>query len=311
MRRGFDVIEPFLEMMSAERGASRNTLDAYRRDITQFSDFLDSRKAAFETCEARDIESYLSDLHKRGIAARSVARKISAIRQLFHFLYSEKIRNDDPTTTLDTPKQPKSLPKMLLAEDVLKLIEAARKNASAEALRLIAMLELLYASGMRVSELVNMKASAVAGIRASGKAGAQFISVLGKGRKERLVPIHAKAAAALLDYLGVRSNFLKEGESSPWLFPAYRKGKPISRQFFATQLKDLAISAGIDPEKVSPHVLRHSFASHLLEGGADLRVIQELLGHADISTTQIYTHVQQEKLKKLVEENHPLAKKQK
>ena len=310
MLSGFDVIEPFLEMMSAERGASRNTLDAYRRDVTQFSEHLSSRNTTFGTCDALDIESYLAALHQRGIAARSVARKISAIKQLFHFLYSERIRADDPTTTLDAPKQPKSLPKMLRTEDVVKLIEGARSSVTAESIRLIAMLELLYASGMRVSELVNMKLSATSAINTKGK-GVQFISVIGKGRKERLVPIHYKAAKALTQYLDIRRNFLKEAESSPWLFPAYRKGKPISRQFFAMQLKDLAIKVDIDPEKVSPHVLRHSFASHLLEGGADLRVIQELLGHADISTTQIYTHVQQDKLRKLVEDNHPLSKNKK
>ncbi len=295
-------------MMSVERGASRNTLDAYRRDVAQFSEHLSSHNTTFGTCDALDVESYLALLHQRGIAARSVARKISAIKQLFHFLYSERIRADDPTTTLDAPKQPKSLPKMLCSEDVVKLIEGARSSVTAESIRLIAMLELLYASGMRVSELVNMKLSATSAINAKGK-GVQFISVMGKGRKERLVPIHYKAVKALTQYLDIRRNFLNEAESSPWLFPAYRKGKPISRQFFAMQLKDLAIKVAIDPEKVSPHVLRHSFASHLLEGGADLRVIQELLGHADISTTQIYTHVQQEKLKKLVEENHPMAKK--
>lgn len=303
------IIEAFLEMMSAERGASRNTLEAYRRDTTQFSDHLSAKRKGLEDCTAADIESYMADLGRSGIAPRSAARKLSAVKQLFHFLYSEKIRADDPSTTLDTPKQPKSLPKMLGAEDVVKLIETAKNTVTAESLRLIAMLEVLYASGVRVSELVNMKLSAVTAIQAIKKSDAQFISVTGKGRKERLVPIHAKAAEALRDYLKVRQNFLGEGESSPWLFPAYRKGKPISRQFFALQLKNLAIEAGLDPEKVSPHVLRHSFASHLLDGGADLRVIQELLGHSDISTTQIYTHVQQEKLRKLVEDAHPLATK--
>lgn len=307
MRNDFHVLEQFCEMMAAERGASRNTLEAYRRDATQFAEFLERKKSSLARAASKDIEAYLGYLRKQGIAARSAARKLSCIKQLFHFLYSERTRSDDPCATIAGPKQPKSLPLVLSASDVAAMLKCARENHSAESIRLQAMLEILYASGMRVSELVNLKTSTVRSIRPDAS-DAQFLTIMGKGNKERLVPLHKSAVKSLARYLDVRKHLLKDGQESPWLFPAYRQGKPISRQFFALQLKALAIKSGIDPEKVSPHVLRHSFASHLLEGGADLRVIQELLGHADIATTQIYTHVQQEKLRKLVEEKHPLAK---
>jgi integrase/recombinase XerD len=303
-----NLIESFLEMMAAERGASRNTLDAYRRDVMQWTAFLASKKHSAISAQAQEVEAYLKQLNAKGVATTSAARKLSCIKQFYHFLFSEKIRNDDPTITVEGPKQPKHLPTVLRQDDVVRMINTTSEEETPEAIRMRAMLEMLYASGMRVSELVNLKLMAIRSLKLDSEE-VSFLSVRGKGNKERLVPLHVGAVKAVLAYLNVRGYFLKEKEESPWLFPAYRRGKPISRQFFAQQLKELAIRAGVDPQRVSPHVLRHSFASHLLSGGADLRVIQELLGHSDISTTQIYTHVQQERLQKLVQEKHPLSRK--
>jgi len=300
------LIESFLENMAAERGAAQNTLAAYRRDLEQFAASFQRRKKDFLSVDTALIETALKQLSASGQSARSVARKLSAIRQFYRFLYSEKIRVDDPTTSLEAPSLPRSLPKTLQREDIEALIVAAKAKSD---VRLVALLEMLYASGLRVSELVTLKLSQMMPVsdkRMRGRAG--FITVRGKGSKERMVPLHAGAIEALQDYLVFRKEKLGDKES-PWLFPSSGKEGYLTRQRFGQLLKVLAIEANIDPEKVSPHALRHSFASHLLGGGADLRVIQELLGHADISTTQIYTHVQGERLAKLVEQHHPLAKK--
>jgi integrase/recombinase XerD len=289
------LIESFLEMMTAERGAARNTILSYTRDLEEAAAFLKRRKATFETAGRDALEAYAASLGKAGLSPRTVARRLSSLRQFFHFLYTENIRADNPATLLDSPRQPGRLPKSLTADNVTALIAAARAGGD---VRLIAMLELLYASGLRVSELVTLPA------RALERKGAQsfaFLTVRGKGGKERMVPLHDAAVDALMGYMAVRPE-------SKWLFPSRGKEGHITRQRFGQMLKDLAIEAGLDPENISPHTLRHSFASHLLAGGADLRVIQELLGHADISTTQIYTHVEQERLTKLVTRHHPLAK---
>ena len=307
MATGFDL-ENFLEMLAAERGAAENTLAGYRRDLEDFSDFLGRKKLADAASE--DVSAYLGSLNRRGFAETSQARRLSALKQFFKFLYSEGSRDDDPTRTLAAPKKRASLPKVLSMEDVDRLIETARsattrthKSGAARlrAQRLYTLIEVLYATGLRVSELVALPVFAA--LR-----DARLIEIRGKGGKERLVPLSPPAQAAMKEYVALRS---AEGayENSPWLFPSHGGSGHLTRQHFGRDLKELAGAAGLDTGKVSPHVLRHAFASHLLQNGADLRVVQQLLGHADISTTQIYTHVLDERLRELVESAHPLARK--
>jgi integrase/recombinase XerD len=302
-------IDQFMEMMAAERGASANTLAAYRRDLADFLVFLQKSGHTLLGVGRGEIEAFLATLGKAGMSPQTAARKLSALRQLFHFLYSEKLRADNPASTLENPRRAKRLPDTLSVDDVSRLLEAARADDSPKGLRLLAMLELVYGAGLRVSELVTLKFSALQIKEGSKAVEVDFLLVRGKGNKERLVPLHGKAREAVGRYLAVRQVFLRDNQPSPWLFPYHRAEGYVTRQQFGVMLKELSLKAGLDPESLSPHTLRHSFASHLLEGGADLRVIQELLGHADISTTQIYTHVAGERLKKLVQENHPLAKK--
>lgn len=308
-------IEAFLEMIAAERGAALNTLESYRRDLEDFSDFLGS--TAPQLAGQDDISAYLGDLAGRGFAPSSQARRLSALRQYFKFLYAEGMRTDDPTRTQGAPKRRQSLPKVLSEDEVDRLIEAARSAADAvqagdgedaqtaasrrlRAARLYTLLEVLYATGLRVSELVALPVKAA-------QRDARLIEIKGKGGKERLVPLSSRAQAAMKDYVALR-NAAGAFTASPWLFPSYGESGHFTRQAFARDLKALAASIGLDVQKVSPHVLRHAFASHLLQNGADLRVVQQLLGHADISTTQIYTHVLDERLQALVEAHHPLAK---
>jgi len=301
------LIEQFLEMMAAERGAAGNTLAAYQRDLEEFAGFITTKRKTLANVARPAIEQFLAQLSQSGLAASSVARKLSALRQFFQFLYAEKLRADNPAATLETPKLGRHLPNILSMEEVNALLDAARADDSPKGLRLQAMLELLYGAGLRVSELVSLPLAALC-IKAGGThIEAEFLAVRGKGNKERLAPVSGKARQALADYLAVRHVFAPGG--SPYLFPYRRAEGHITRQQFGVMLKELAIAAHLDPNRLSPHTLRHSFASHLLEGGADLRVIQELLGHADISTTQIYTHVSGERLKKLVREHHPLSRK--
>lgn len=299
--------ESFLEMLAAERGAAENTLAGYRRDLEDFGEFLSGKKPV--KANTADLAAYLSDLSDRGFAATSQARRLSALKQYFKFLYAEGLREDDPTRTLSAPKKRQSLPKVLSVEEVDRLIGAAQEatqkahKSAAERLRchrLYTLLEVLYATGLRVSELVALPVTAA-------KRDARLIEIRGKGGKERLVPLSKAAQAAMRDYVGLRA---AEGayEKSPWLFPSHGDSGHFTRQAFARDLKDLAVATGLPSAKVSPHVLRHAFASHLLQNGADLRVVQQLLGHADISTTQIYTHVLDERLRELVESAHPLAK---
>ena len=297
------LMEAFLEMLAAERGASFNTLAAYRRDLEDFREVC-GRLAVASTEEVR---RYLASLSERGLAATSQARRLSALRQFFKFLVAEGIRSDDPTATAERPKPRRHLPMVLSVGDVDKLLEAAR-SAAAEAeltplrrlaaLRMLALLELLYATGLRVSELVALPHSA-------GRAGRPLIAVKGKGGRERLVPLNVASHAALDLYREQRAALGKP--DTRWLFPADSASGHVTRQAFARDLKGVAARAGLDARKLSPHVLRHAFATHLLSGGADLRIVQTLLGHADISTTQIYTHVLDERLKELVNKHHPLA----
>ena len=296
------LIESFLEMMSAERGAAKNTIDAYERDLEDFASFLFSKKKKILTANNSAIISYLEHLGKQGLAASSVARRLSAIKQFYQFLLLDGIRDDDPTRIITAPKMARNLPKVLSVIEVDNLLKLAqseaekpqkseKKNIQAERLNLL--LELLYATGMRVSELVSLKRQAV--MRDNF-----FINIIGKGGRERIVPLNDGARDALYSWLNN-----EKVTKSVFLFPAASKSGHIERQVFARELKHLAIRAGIDGNRVSPHVLRHAFASHLLQGGANLRIVQTLLGHADISTTQIYTHVLDERLRQLVAK-HPL-----
>ena len=305
MRDSF-LAETFLEMMSAERGAAANTLEAYQRDLDDTSTYLASRATTLLAAKPDDIRAVMTDLSNRGFAASSQSRHLSTLRQFYQFLYAEGHRGDDPTAVVDSPRKERALPKVLDVERVGTMLDLAEAQAKAEpetasALkRLHAMVETLYASGLRVSELVSLPLTAAQGDR-------NFIIVKGKGNKDRLVPLSGKAKTALLAWLKVRE-LEPDFADSPFLFPAKSDSGYVARQVFARELKGLGARAGIPSKLLSPHVIRHAFASHLLQNGADLRVVQELLGHADISTTQIYTHVLTEKLQKLVEEHHPLAK---
>lgn len=305
--RGEGLIELFLDMLAAERGASHNTLDAYRRDLDDYAEFLAARQTGVATATTDDVRNYLAALAKRGMAPNSSARKLSAIRQLHRFLYAEGKRKEDPAAVLEGPRRGRPLPKILSIEEVTKLFGVAHKAAGAKdttpaerlrASRLVCLLEVLYASGLRVSELIALPASAA-------RSDSETLNVRGKGNKERLVPLGKAAHRAMRDYLKL-STELKSG-GTRWLFPSFGASGHVTRQHVARELKALATAADIDHRKMSPHVLRHAFASHLLANGADLRVVQALLGHADVSTTQIYTHVLDERLKNMVRDLHPLA----
>jgi len=296
-------IEAFLEMMSAERGASDNTLQSYRRDLEDAAEQLDG---GLVEANSADLRVYLNGIAARGFAPSSQARRLSALRQFYKFLYSEGLRPDDPTGTLDSPRKGQSLPKIMSEAEAGRLLDRAAEEARTApdgarpaALRLHALVELLYATGLRVSELVSLPTSVA--LRDE-----RFFVVRGKGSKERMVPLSEKARQATRSWLEERKRDAGQADST-WLFPADSESGYLPRQVFARDLKGLAARAGISAAKVSPHVLRHAFASHLLQNGADLRAVQQLLGHADISTTQIYTHVLEERLVRLVNEHHPLA----
>ena len=303
-------VESFLAMLSAERGAAGNTIEAYRRDLADFGQFLGRRDVALAAAAPEDVSSYFKEAAVAGLKPSSRARRLSAVRQLYKFLLAEGIASSDPTVGHAGPRKSRALPKTLNVAEVDRLIGAAAKRAEAataserrRSLRLHCLLELLYATGMRVSELVSLPRVVLAGDE-------RVLTIRGKGGRERLVPLNASARSALDRYLG-----LGEGDgftatvATKWLFPSRSAQGHVTRQRFAQDLKELAAEAGLDPDRVSPHVLRHAFASHLLDRGADLRSLQQLLGHADISTTEIYTHVLEERLKKLVQEHHPLARK--
>ncbi len=303
-------LDAFLEALAAERGAAANTIAAYRRDLADLEAFAARRKVAIERADTALLRAYLDRLAQAGLSARTAARRLSAMRQFFRFLTAERIRDDDPTGRLDAPRLGKPLPKFLSEDEVARLLAAARARDGAEGLRLTALLELLYASGLRVSELVSLPLSAL-----PRDAGA--LIVRGKGGKERMVPLNGLALEAVNAYRTARDGFLPKrshvgrSRASPWLFPSSSAAGHLTRARFAQMLKALAVEAGIEVRRVSPHVLRHSFASHLLAHGADLRSLQQMLGHADIATTQIYTHVLDQHLKALVARGHPLAMRRK
>jgi integrase/recombinase XerD len=303
------LVQGFLEMLAAERGAARNTLEAYRRDLEGFQGFLRRNGQALAEAEPEQITDYLREASEAGLAPASRARLLSALRQLYRFLTNEGVVADDPTQGIAGPKQSRALPKTLSVAEVERLLETAARRRETlsgrdrvRALRLHALLEVLYATGLRVTELVSLPRGVLQG-------DPRVMTVTGKGGRQRLVPLNAEARAALDRYLNVGADdgvapMLK----TKWLFPSKSVEGHLTRQRLAQELKELALEAHLDPERVSPHVLRHAFASHLLDRGADLRAVQQLLGHADISTTQIYTHVLEERLKKLVHDHHPLAK---
>jgi integrase/recombinase XerD len=299
-------IELFLDMIAAERGGAKNTLAAYARDLADFSAELGKAGRTIAGASTDDLRGYLGSLARRRFAASSVARRLSAIRQLYRFLYAEGHRADDPSAVIEGPKRNRALPKVLSIADVDRLLAQARADLGQadqgvpkrlRATRLACLIEVLYATGLRVSELIALPISAA-------ERNARMLTVRGKGNKERLVPLNEAAKKAMAEYLALLSSANGVRETK-WLFPSFGRTGHLTRQHFARELKALAAAAGL--RQVSPHVLRHAFASHLLHNGADLRVVQTLLGHADISTTQIYTHVLEERLKSLVRDLHPLA----
>lgn len=305
---GSSELTLFLDMLMAERGAAAHTIEAYTRDLSEFLAFLAAKGKEAENATADHLRGFLKALASKGLAPTSRARKLSAIRQFFRFLLAEGLRADDPCSAIDSPKLGRPLPKILSLAEVETLLktaadaseEAADGSARRRALRLYALLETLYATGLRVSELISLPRGVLT-------ADDRVLTVKGKGGRERLVPLNEAARNALAAHLAAVSAEEAKGRGvSPWLFPS-SGGQHLTRQRFGQELKAIALASGIEPARVSPHVLRHAFASHLLERGADLRTVQQLLGHADISTTQIYTHVIEERLRRLVEQHHPLA----
>jgi integrase/recombinase XerD len=302
------LVELFLDMLAAERGAGENTLAAYRNDLDDLSAHLRAAKRAIADATTDDLRKFIASLDERGFKASSLARRLSAVRQLYRFLYAEGKRADDPAAVLEGPKRARVLPKVLSIADVDGLLRQARVNSEnadqppaqrLRAARLLCLLEVVYATGLRVSELVALPAS-------SARRDQRMLVVRGKGGKERLVPLNSQAIRAMAEYLELRASTERDG-AKKWLFPSFGELGHLTRQHFARELKSLGQTCGIQPARLSPHVLRHAFASHLLHNGADLRVVQTLLGHADISTTQIYTHVLEERLKTLVRDLHPLT----
>ncbi len=305
-RSGERLIALYLDMLAAERGAGANTLAAYGRDLADFSTYLSAARRTVANATTEDLRAYLADLARRGMTPATVARRLSAIRQLYRFLYAERQRKDDPAAVLEGPKRARALPKILTLAEVDRLLRtataynpAATAPMQLRAARLACLVEMLYATGLRVSELVALPISAA-------RADARVIVVRGKGNKERLVPLNDAAKRATANYLALLTKSGTEAKSK-WLFPSFGETGHLTRQHLAREMKTLAVATGLRAAQVSPHVLRHAFASHLLHNGADLRVVQTLLGHSDISTTQIYTHVLEERLKSLVRDLHPLG----
>ena len=300
---GADWVDAFLEMMAVERASARNTLIAYGKDLADAGGFLAGRGRDLSTASPEEVEAYFADLGARGLSPATASRRRAAVRQFYRFVLGEGWRADDPSRRVDAPRKGRPLPKVLSRDEVDRLIAAATAKDGVQGLRLGCMVELIYASGLRVSELVGLSLAALAQDPA-------YLIVRGKGGKERLAPLNAAARTAVKAYLEVRPQLMPKGAKvSPWLFPSRGAGGRLTARRFAQMLDEAAAHAGVDPARVSPHVLRHAFATHLLEGGADLRSVQTLLGHADISTTQIYTHVAQDRLREVVETKHPLGRK--
>ena len=309
------LVDSFLDMLTTERGAAVNTRQAYWRDLADFSLYLrDKYKKEIVDATGVEIKNYLDDLgtkiHVKGqnksqIATRTVARRLSALRQFYRYLVSENIRKEDPTSAIESPKQTRTLPKTLSESEVSTLIKTAASGGGADSVRLVCLLEMLYATGLRVSELVGLPLSSIG-------EDMQFLMVAGKGGRERMVPLSEPAQKAIRGYMDIRTQFIAiddKGAQGQWLFPSRTsESGHLTRQRFAQLLKDLAEQAGLESDRVSPHILRHAFATHLLSNGADLRSVQKMLGHADIATTQIYTHIIGEKAKKTVEDKHPMSK---
>lgn len=294
-------IDSFLEMMAAEKGAAQNTIAAYGRDLNQFFETVSVRSVKDIT--KHDVTRFIQELGKRRLAPKTMARKLSALREYFKFLYSEKEVRENPTANIDTPKQEKPLPKYLTEDEIKRLIEAAKESKDIRHKRMAVMLELMYACGLRVSELVSSPENCI-------NYDKRQILVRGKGSKERIVPVAPNALNSVSEYMNYRECFLKAGRRSIWLFPSHASASGhITRDAFYKNIKDTAVLAGIMPSKVSPHVLRHSFATHLLNHDVDLRSLQKMLGHEDISTTEIYTHILSDKLIEVVQKKHPLSKK--
>ncbi|HEV2629752.1 MAG TPA: site-specific tyrosine recombinase XerD [Pseudolabrys sp.] len=301
-------IELFLDMLAAERGAGANTLAAYRNDLDDLSSFLRAAGRNIADADTDDLRGFLADLTERGFKASSLARRLSAVRQLYRFLYAEGKRGDNPAAVLEGPKRGRPLPKVLSIAEVDALLKEAQRQADdttpapaarLRAMRLLCLLEVVYATGLRVSELVALPASAA-------RHDQRMLVVRGKGGKERLVPLNQSAKTTMAAWLALAAEAGRKGENK-WLFPSFGEQGYLTRQHFARELKALGVACGIAPARLSPHVLRHAFASHLLHNGADLRIVQTLLGHADISTTQIYTHVLEDRLKTMVRDLHPLG----
>lgn len=300
-------ISAFLEAQAAELDAAENTLLAYGRDLKDYAGFLGRKGLNAADAQKADIEAYLVDCEAQGLAASTRARRLSAVKQLYRFAFEEGWRGDNPTLRISGPGKAKRLPKTLSEDEVTRLIEAARTHGRSEAdrFRNACLMELLYATGMRVSELVGLPVAAARG-------NPQMLLVRGKGGKERMVPLSPPARVALIEWLACRDEVEDKARKrgippSRFLFPSRGKEGHLTRHRFHGMLKEIAVAAGVSPEAVTPHRLRHAFATHLLAHGADLRAIQTLLGHADVSTTEIYTHVLDERLKELVLEHHPLA----
>jgi integrase/recombinase XerD len=304
-------LENFLEMLAAEKNAAKNTISSYKTDLKDFLNFIIQINTTVENCDLTQLNKYIIDLSKRGLTSKSIARKISSTRHFFQFLVNDKIIKSNPAINIEMPKRERNLPKALLLDEILKLLQTAYLNHSPEGVRLATMLEILYSTGLRISELVNLKLQSLRQ-NLHNQELENYIIVKGKGGKERLVILNDNAIAMLKKYITIRSTLLKKNIKTDWLFPSVTKTGKVSyftRQRFGQLLKALAIQSGINPKKISPHKIRHSFASHLLENGANLRTVQELLGHSDISSTQIYTRVLSENAKKLIFEKHPLARK--
>lgn len=303
MGKGADWTGAFLEMMAVERSAAKNTLTAYARDLADAAGFLTGQGKGLDDATAEHVEAYFQALGQRGLSPATAARRRAALRQFYRFVLGEGWRPDDPSRRVDAPKTGRSLPKVLSRVEVEALIAAASARDGAAGLRLACMIELLYASGLRISELLALPLAALARDPA-------YLMVKGKGGKERLAPLNDAARAAVKAFLPVRPAFFPKGvKDSRWLFPSRGAGGRLTARRLAQLLDEAATAAGIDPQRVSPHVLRHAFATHLLEGGADLRTVQTLLGHADIATTQIYTHVAEDRLSEVVRTKHPLGRK--